>query len=42
MEKQAYLLVHEFKIEGSKICVKNKLHRNLDYYFCKPQTMYYE
>ena len=42
MEKQAYLLLHELKIGESKVYVNNKLHRNLDYYFCKPQTIYHE
>ena len=43
MEKQADILVHELKIGGSKICVNNKLHRNLDYHPWKLQNgMYYE
>ena len=39
MEKQADILVQELQIGGSKIYVNNKLHRNLDYYLLRPQTI---
>ena len=37
-----HLPIEESKIIVSKACVNNKLHRFLDYYFCKPQDIYYE
>ena len=40
--KQAHALVQELEIGARKVCVNNKLHRNLDYYLWKPQNIYYE